>query len=822
MLPTYAINPTPPRGYELTGLQFGVVVPVATTNLIPNPSAENDLTDYVVVGTGAALVRSADWAWAGVYSVKATGLGVNSGPSYFLTSGAIVAGTVYSGSVRFKGEAGKTYQLRLATTSATLSPPVRGTGREQEISVTHQADGGGFASLALIQNQTGGQNTIYADAWQIEALPYATTYVDGDRRGFVRGAVEYAWTGQPHASTSTRSGQCRAGGRVIMLSKLGFRLISMIGLGMLPLALVATPLASGGGYYQTTNPQIRDFSLVGDLYAGDLRPLQAQRAELAAVLNPFATAVRQPLLLTYQATDDDDRPISAPCEIVAHYSGGMTGVTDSQHHERLALEFRMFLPAILRRPDSAAVLDTTQDLTTVGLAQRTSAGDWQALTSGAGGVLALAPAVSGGIYVGGNFASAGGLAGTARIAQWTGSAWANLGSGGPDPGGHVYDLAVAPDGTLIAVGDFASMGGVANTNRIAKWDGSTWSSVSSGILGAGGIYGAVFGPDGTLYVTGSFTSINGVAAASIAKRSPAGVWSAMGTGLGLGQGEVLLASRDGGIYVGGAFFAADGVTANGIARWNGTTFTALADGADVGVVYALAETADGTLYAGGDGGGNTSIAAWNGTQWTIPGGGQANEVRALDVDSQGRLYVGGGAGGGIASPVYTVWTGTSWVPSGISVPGTDHAMAILAQGDGTVTVGGAFASPIVTAGSTVVTNAGTAEAAPTFRLTGPAPGSPAAFVYMVANATTRAAIYFDGLYISPGEIITLALEPTNISMTSTFQGNIIGTVIPGSNVTGMGLQPGANVINVYLSDAGTTATVTWRDSYLGVDDAVIR
>ena len=83
------------------------------------------------------------------------------------------------------------------------------------------------------------------------------------------------------------------------------------------------------------------------------------------------------------------------------------------------------------------------------------------------------------LYAGGYFTTAGGVAAN-NIAKWDGSAWSALGSGmngQPD----VYALAVS--GTnLYAGGCFTTAGGVP-ANNIAKWDGSAWSALGSGMDG---------------------------------------------------------------------------------------------------------------------------------------------------------------------------------------------------------------------------------------------------------------------------------------------------------------------------------------------------
>ena len=45
---------------------------------------------------------------------------------------------------------------------------------------------------------------------------------------------------------------------------------------------------------------------------------------------------------------------------------------------------------------------------------------------------------------------------------------------------NAFDLKFAPNGDLIAAGSFTTAGGV-TVNRIARWDGSTWSALGTGM-----------------------------------------------------------------------------------------------------------------------------------------------------------------------------------------------------------------------------------------------------------------------------------------------------------------------------------------------------
>ena len=89
------------------------------------------------------------------------------------------------------------------------------------------------------------------------------------------------------------------------------------------------------------------------------------------------------------------------------------------------------------------------------------------------------------LYAGGQFTTAGGVAAN-RIAKWNGSSWSPLGSGMNDGYGvSVIALTVFDDGSgpaLYAGGYFTTAGGVA-ANYIAKWNGSSWSALGSGMNG---------------------------------------------------------------------------------------------------------------------------------------------------------------------------------------------------------------------------------------------------------------------------------------------------------------------------------------------------
>ncbi|MCD4748593.1 MAG: hypothetical protein K8R59_04390 [Thermoanaerobaculales bacterium] len=203
-------------------------------------------------------------------------------------------------------------------------------------------------------------------------------------------------------------------------------------------------------------------------------------------------------------------------------------------------------------------------------------------------------------------------------------------------------------------------------NYIAKWDGTSWSALS--------------GPSGT--------GLNGTVKTLIVYDD--------------GGGE--------GLFAGGYFTQAGGVTVNGIAKWDGSSWSALSGPAGVGVesitfdqlyVAALAVYDDGAgqaLYAGGFfhiAGGITvnHIAKWDGSAWSAligssgTGVESSGSVKALVVydDATGpALFVGGWFefAGEILTRRIAKWNGSEWTAlNGPSGAGMEHAVYSLAVHD---------------------------------------------------------------------------------------------------------------------------------------------
>src|SRR6185503_12153090 len=131
-------------------------------------------------------------------------------------------------------------------------------------------------------------------------------------------------------------------------------------------------------------------------------------------------------------------------------------------------------------------------------------------------------------YVGGWFRRAGGTPAN-YIAKWNGTNWSALGSG---MNWSVYALAVSGS-NLYAGGIFTTAGGTP-ANYIAKWDGNSWSALGSGMTAPESLVAQVLAlavSGSNLYAGGNFTTAGGSPVNHIAKWDGSS-WSPLGSGLG--------------------------------------------------------------------------------------------------------------------------------------------------------------------------------------------------------------------------------------------------------------------------------------------------
>jgi hypothetical protein len=239
-----------------------------------------------------------------------------------------------------------------------------------------------------------------------------------------------------------------------------------------------------------------------------------------------------------------------------------------------------------------------------------------------------------------------------------------------------------------------------------------------------------------------------------------------------------------------------------------------------GNVDALRFDSTGLLIAGGGftdtdypylAGINATILS---TEWELVGDGVNQGVQSMDNSASGEGLIVGGlfteAGGFVFGDRLARWTGASWLPFPLDLPGTPQVTAIASHRDGRLVFGyNTTGTATGSAADTDVVNPGTAPAAPVFLATGPGR------IESITNWTTGKTIAFD-LVLQTGETVFVDLTRENLSVLSTMRGNLGGFVLPGSDLLSWRLLPGTNTI-VVKSEA--SVYMRWRPTYLSLAGA---
>lgn len=263
--------------------------------------------------------------------------------------------------------------------------------------------------------------------------------------------------------------------------------------------------------------------------------------------------------------------------------------------------------------------------------------NWAPLSTGLNGEPTCMIVFNNKLIVGGSFTSAGGNLAN-NIAAWDGANWSVLGSGLKGNataasigcsgfgyiGGYVASLVIF-NNELYAGGTFTNAGGSPCKN-IAKWNGTSWSSVGGGV-GPNQVLGVVHSLkvyNNELYVGGRIDSAGNVKVKNIAKWNGSN-WSNVsgGTNLPIYAKVRAMDTLNNKLYIAGVFDTIGVTPANNIAAWDGSNWAALGAGFNFTLgtsVYGVTflSTYNNMLYAGNP---NTGISKWDGTNWIAVGGG---------------------------------------------------------------------------------------------------------------------------------------------------------------------------------------------------------
>ncbi len=292
-------------------------------------------------------------------------------------------------------------------------------------------------------------------------------------------------------------------------------------------------------------------------------------------------------------------------------------------------------------------------------------------------VIKIAP--NGDVWIGGNFTTVDGGA-SDGLGKWDVSAgtWIQFTNGAP--GDRIFAIDIDSAGRIYIGGTFTNWDGDADADNIAQStdDGANWTALDTGGASAVVVDFAIDSSD-NLYVGGSFTTIGGVSINRFAKWDGTD-FIALGTGVD-NTVFVLTFGRSGELYVGGQFTD----KGNRIVIWDGIDFQTMGVGTD-NIVTAIEIDQDGIVIVGGffsEAGGidlADSLAGWNGSSWfpwdvDFPASGTVNAIRALD---NGDMFVGFNDTGTatIAGKTTVNYTGTATVSPIITIFGTTTADSI--------------------------------------------------------------------------------------------------------------------------------------------------
>lgn len=335
---------------------------------------------------------------------------------------------------------------------------------------------------------------------------------------------------------------------------------------------------------------------------------------------------------------------------------------------------------------------------------------WGGLSTGLGGVYGYGNSVvtdaTNNMYVGGSFTQAGGLS-VNNVARWNGTSWIPLGASTykgvnlstESNASEIYDLTVDNSGNLYVGGRFDQAGNFVETNYIAKWDGSVWSALGSGMGGVSPfVYALASDNQNNIYAGGFFITAGGISVNRIARWNGS-TWSALGSGIGNGfVNDIVVDNSNSLLYAAGDFVTAGGITVNNIARWNlnSSTWSSLSSGAN-DILACLALDNNNNLYAGGffttmGGIPANYIARWDGSSWSALPSQVNNSVYDLTFKN-GKLYACGSftQAGSVDVSGLAVWDGNAW--SGLNVIIDAQTNGVAVDNNNKVYITGIFTSP---------------------------------------------------------------------------------------------------------------------------------
>jgi hypothetical protein len=816
---------------------FSIIIPQGTTNLLTNPSCETGTTHYAAYQTGTTIAQSTNASQYGVYSlVCAPSSNVAAGMHYYVTGDGIAftSGQDYTWTFSILAEAGIDLIASAYNFDApgAVSPYVAFTANQtwQRIQVTWTQGSIQPQGLLITKNSNASVVPFYVDGMQLEALPYATSYCDGDEDGCT-------WTGKRHASTSQRSSQYSLGGRKVDLQQYGAYLVSQGGTGMPPIRINSSPHASHhGSHWSRSLATDRHLTITFSLAGNDLTDLHARRQELIDLMSPDTFASPQPFRLLY---DEGGRELSLDCV----YESGLEMTDGKNEIETIGLRIIAHDPFWYSLVDERSVLSSVAtSVGDSGVMRQNTDGSFTRIGLADGTVLAIAVNSSGDLYVGGHFVTMEGVS-ASKIAKWTKSTqtWSAIGSGF---NGAVWTIAIDVDDTVYVGGEFTQTGGTP-CRHLAKI--TTAGTISE----YGNANNTVYALDidrtqGYLLVGGAFTTIDGNDVKRIGLKYILDSSTFQEVDYGVNDVVYAVAADGNRYYYGGAFTASADGTITGLPKC-AYTITGSSHVVTTGLpgLYAFGNITsifignDGLLYITGQGvrpltsPSGDYVVTWNGAAIEPLGTGFSGTSGILCMTQRptGQIVMGGASRILLNSQELLGFT-TVKEYAGLwhEVPITADCYALACDLQNTLYIGLAypqfpwsgrgpmFSGTTLSAATTTVVNSGGTDAYLVIRIINTSTDPTyVAHVARIENKTNNTTLYFDRLSLRYGETVIMDLRSDKKTVTSYYRQTLLSTILPDSDLSTFRLSPGTNLISVFTDSSILSVVMYWRPAYWSID-----
>ncbi len=309
---------------------------------------------------------------------------------------------------------------------------------------------------------------------------------------------------------------------------------------------------------------------------------------------------------------------------------------------------------------------------------------WQQLGPGLGSTVNALQVFGTDLIVGGSFSNAGDDSNADRLAKWNGVSFSAVGGVGLSSTVNALSLFGS---NLVIGGQFVNVAGNGNSDSVVVWNGAAFSPLSTGINGPVRALAA----DGATLVAGGSINLAGSARVEQVAIFSGATWGPL---VGGDSGEIeALHVHSGQLFAGGSFRQLGNANIDRMAQFNNATQTwqSVLTGADERV--RVLNSFGGQLIAGGDftsigGAGVQFLARFTGANWQALGSGVDGSVTAL-APFGSSLAVGGGfsTAGGFTVNSVALWDGANWSPLG---DGFISAPADLAEFQGLLYAVGSF------------------------------------------------------------------------------------------------------------------------------------